>query len=267
MEDSNMDNEVKEYLRPVRDSAGKSYSLWKAAVNGKWKGINIDSIYKSFHILGRRRDEMLFSYIRQHPDNYNALAEFEWSILNRRTLSLDTIIGVYNFFSQDVRESSKGKFIASLLEKKKSLSLSLVMPNFIFRDVNDSIYSLESFRGRNILICFWASWCGPCIRGIPKLKAFKEVYKDDLELISVSVENNKESWLKAVNKYQMPWLQTCDISGYTFESRIRDLYDIHYIPQYFLLNSEGKLIFHDYFEEEDNGYRKFQQELDKLLKR
>jgi hypothetical protein len=64
-------------------------------------------------------------------------------------------------------------------------------------------------------------------------------------VISVSIDNDFTNWINAVKKYSMPWLQTCDLPAYISGSTVRSLYNIQLVPQYFLLDKKGKLIYQD----------------------
>lgn len=80
-------------------------------------------------------------------------------------------------------------------------------PEFSLPDPEGKMISLESLRGKYVLVDFWGSWCGWCIKGIPEMKKAYDKYKGVAEFISVDCRDTEEAWKKALDQYKMPWLQ------------------------------------------------------------
>jgi thiol-disulfide isomerase/thioredoxin len=100
---------------------------------------------------------------------------------------------------------------------------------------------VKKYEGKYLLIDFWASWCGICRAGTPKLKEYYSKYPHEwLEIISVSADENSDAWHNAMKKDQMPWTQYCLTS-----QGMKDLmekYQIIGVPYYLLLSPDGKVI-------------------------
>ena len=92
-----------------------------------------------------------------------------------------------------------------------------------------------------MLIDFWASWCGPCRTEYPYLKKAYAQYKDkNFEIIGVSLDDNKASWLGAIKSNGFQWIELCDLKGRLNE--VAKAYGIAAIPQSFLIDPQGRII-------------------------
>ena len=108
-------------------------------------------------------------------------------------------------------------------------------PNFQVKDLNGKEFSLEKYKGQVVLLDFWATWCPPCIKEIPKLKKVYEKYKDQkFEIIGVSLDRTMPPLAAYVQNEELAW------SHYWDESRnVRNLYGVTAIPTAFLIDGEG----------------------------
>lgn len=257
-----------QYVKPTADSLNKAFTYWQYVKRGVIKGLDEDSLNAVVDMLRLRIVQREIEYITQHPNSYASLYHFNFDVVNSSRFSIDTVAAMYSRFSKDLQATALGKSIDSTIRKKKSLALNKEMPLFTFRAHTGQKINLSSFRQKKyVLLCFWDSWCAPCIRNIPMLKAlYKEYHEKGLELISVSLDKHEQKWIASVEKYAMPWLQTVDLPSYISGDRIQSLYDIHYIPQYFLLDKEGKLIYHNFFFNEDDDYTVLRQMLARSIK-
>lgn len=94
--------------------------------------------------------------------------------------------------------------------------------------------------GKYLFVDFWASWCGPCRAALKKLKKLNAKYRDKVEFISISIDEDKEAWLKAVEKEDMTWRQY-RVNGETREDA-RKLYQVNSVPTLILISPEGKIV-------------------------
>ncbi|MEN0055280.1 MAG: TlpA disulfide reductase family protein, partial [Mucilaginibacter sp.] len=116
-------------------------------------------------------------------------------------------------------------------------------PDFTENDVHNKPVSLSSFKGKYVLVDFWASWCLPCRKENPNvLKAYNQYKDKGFTVLGVSLdsESAKASWLKAIAADAMPWTQISDLKGW--KNQAAQLYGVSSIPQNFLIDPNGVVI-------------------------
>jgi thiol-disulfide isomerase/thioredoxin len=123
-------------------------------------------------------------------------------------------------------------------------------PELAFSDPNGKQLKLSEInKGRVVLLDFWASWCGPCRRANPGLVAFHDNYKNKqfknakkgFAVVSVSLDQNKEKWVAAIEKDKLSWpWHMSDLGGW--QSKAAAAYGVQFIPQAFLIGPDGKIL-------------------------
>ncbi|MCP4101673.1 MAG: TlpA family protein disulfide reductase [Lentisphaerae bacterium] len=106
---------------------------------------------------------------------------------------------------------------------------------------NGELTKLSGFEGKLILLDFWASWCGPCIKEYPALrKAYSKFNNDGFEIVSVSEDQTKEIWLKSIEKNELNWVNLWQDNGRKADPYL--IYGINGIPDNFLINEKGIIV-------------------------
>lgn len=120
------------------------------------------------------------------------------------------------------------------------LKIGDAVPEIALPNVKDSIVNLSSFKGKVVLIDFWASWCGPCRQANPSVVRLYKKYKDKgFEVFGVSIDNKKEAWIKAIKQDKIKFTQVIDDGGWN--SKVAATYAVDRIPINFLLDKNGTL--------------------------
>ena len=113
-----------------------------------------------------------------------------------------------------------------------------IAPDFTLNDPTGKPLSLSSLRGKYVVLDFWGTWCGWCIRGIPKMKEYYSKYKNQFEILSIDCNESKEKWLAGLKKYEMPWLHVYNPDN----TSVREDYAIQGYPTKIIVGPDGKII-------------------------
>lgn len=150
----------------------------------------------------------------------------------------------FNQYSEKVRNSFLAAEAREELAARKATQPGALAPDFTLNDPEGKPVTLSSLRGQYVIVDFWASWCKPCRAGMPAMKElYKKYHPKGLEIIGVSDDTDHNAWKKAIEQDQTPWIHVVD--EFPIENRparVGLLYGVHYIPSYFLLDKEGKVI-------------------------
>lgn len=127
-------------------------------------------------------------------------------------------------------------------EKTKPLAQGSRYPDIDLINTKGEEVKLSEYvpQGKYVLLEFWASWCGPCRGEIPHLRQVYKEYKDKgFEIVSVSIDDNKANWDKAVKEEKMVWKQLCDPQD--FNGPVAKVYNVQGVPHCILLDKEGRI--------------------------
>ena len=176
--------------------------------------------------------------IKANPDSYvstfvivSSMGQMEYEQLKER----------YNLLGEKAKASAQGKAIAAQIAKLESTAIGQIAPNFTITTPEGESISLYDIKGKVKLIDFWASWCGPCRKENPHVvEIYKEYHPKGLEIFGVSLDNNKEAWVKAIADDGLVWKHGSDLKGW--QSAPAQLYSVSGIPHTVLLDENNKII-------------------------
>lgn len=111
--------------------------------------------------------------------------------------------------------------------------------DFTLNDINGNPFTLSSLRGKYVILDFWGSWCGWCIKGFPEMKQYYQKYKGKFEILGVDCSDTEEAWKKAVSENQLPWLHVFNPQD---NKNLQESYGITGYPTKIIVGPDGKIV-------------------------
>ncbi|MXW52846.1 MAG: TlpA family protein disulfide reductase [Gammaproteobacteria bacterium] len=206
----------------------------------------IPDSYDIFQEMETIKNSVLSPTVMSMKDPMVALLAMEIGVPESRQLEMWDKLA--NVLDEDIvarrvlpRRNARAKQI-ELAGNASSIVEGQIAPEFTLANLEGEEVALSDVLAENefVLVDFWASWCGPCIVTIPKLKELHSEYKDDgFEIVFVSIDEEFDDWKGESERQELPWVNVGDLNGWLAQTAVD--YGVQWIPTEFALDSEGKI--------------------------
>ena len=202
-------------------------------------GSEANDIYLRNAKLTRSKGYSLDSLLAAHPASsvaaYFVVKDFAYK------LDLEGMKAVRAKLDASLAGTEYVNQIESMIARMEKVQVGSIAPDFTLPDVDGNQVSLSSFRGKYVLVDFWAAWCPDCRKENPNIVAAWEKYKDkNFAVLGVSLDRKRDQWLAAIEKDGLKWTQVSDLKYWSSDAAV--LYCIRWIPMSFLIDPEGKIV-------------------------
>ncbi|MVM35925.1 redoxin domain-containing protein [Spirosoma sp. HMF4905] len=228
-------------LKPTSDKMGLLMKEYRALTPEQRKSKEIEeSLDKRYEAIEADQKKVKVQFIKENPKSLvslNTLQRYDY------TPEYAEVAPMFDGLSDALKNSKDGQEYAKQLASVKATSIGAMAPEFTQADTSGKAVSLSTFRGKYVLVDFWASWCGPCRAENPNVvKNFHQYKAKNFTVLGVSLDrpNAKEAWLKAIHKDGLDWTQVSDLKFW--DNEVAKQYGIRSIPQNFLIGPDGKIV-------------------------
>lgn len=193
-------------------------------------------------------------------DNDAYVAAYVLGSDGKRFLSADEMEGLYNKLSKRLQQTQSGKTAADFIQGTRRSAIGQTVQNFTVLTPEEKQMQFNDLKGKYVVLDFWASWCGPCVKSFPHMKEVYKKYKSDkFEIFSISVDQSKDAWYKALKQYELPWTQALDTSKIATSH-----FAVTGIPTVYLIDPSGKILAKE-MGFDDSGKGEIEQKLSEIF--
>jgi peroxiredoxin len=201
----------------------------------------METVYERSNAIEQEMETLSRKFVVENPSSYVALSTFR-SVLG---YDIDAAAAepIFNKFSAELKATSLGKNIAMAIKGAKKSQVGTMASDFTQNTPEGKPVKLSDFKGKYVLVDFWASWCGPCRQENPNVvKAYNRFKDKNFTVLGVSLDKpgGKDAWIKAIKDDGLSWNHVSDLNY--FDNAASKMYGVQAIPFNFLVDPSGKII-------------------------
>jgi len=199
----------------------------------------VDKSLAIYEVLNAKKTKMDSAYVAENPASYASVLVLRNSFYSLETDELEEVL---TSLDPTVQQLEEYKYMFGIMEKQKDVAIGKPYKDFALETPEGEMLKVsEVHQGNVLLIDFWASWCSPCREANPELVAmYADYHEKGFDILGVSLDSDKSSWLKAIEDDNLTWKQISDVKGWECEGS--KLYGVPAIPHAVLLDREGIII-------------------------
>jgi len=199
----------------------------------------IKDLDSKFEQLSVDTKEFLLKYVMEN--NKTVVSPFVVLAQLIYQIEFEQLEEIVNNFDTSLNKSVYVIDLQNRVSLLRSVAIGQPAPNFTLNTPENVPLSLSDFKGKYVMIDFWASWCVPCRRENPNvLKLYNKYHEQGFEVLGVSLDSEMELWKKAIEKDGLPWLHVSDLQRW--KNQAAQLYGVNAIPHTVLIDKEGIII-------------------------